>query len=374
MKHDNLIFIHKLLKAIADSIIIVFIPLYILKETNDFKMSMAYLIIYSLFVMLFMFVFKKIIQKYGVITMMVHFIPIIVAEGVLSFVPISIYSIIGVAALMALNQAFYSIPLNLIFTFGDKKTNVGKFQIASNIGKLVFTLVSGLILSSTIKNSFLILSISSSIFYILCAIPLIFSYKELKDNYIKYNDNDSINIIKIDPWFKIFHITFGLFQPIMDNVVPLYLYINDLSFQAVTIMIVIVEFMKILVNYLSQKLVSIKKGKLCVIIGFVLFIASLTGMVFVKNKVVLYILSCSCSISFPLTFVVMFRLYCNYLKETNNVFNGMTVRDFDIFLFRPLMYAISYTPLGFYPVFGVGFISCIIMLYSEIRLLKKLNK
>lgn len=373
MKRDNLIFIHKLLKAIADSIIIVFIPLYILKETNDFKMSMAYLIIYSLFVMLFMLIFKRIIQKYGVITMMIHFIPIIIAEGILSFNSINIYIIIIVSALMALNQAFYSIPLNLIFTFGDKKTNVGKFQIASNIGKLIFTLISGLILSSTIENSFLILSISSSIFYIACAIPLIFSYYELKDNYIKYNTNE-IKHIKIEPWFRLFHISFGLFQPIMDNVVPLYLYINNLSFQAVTIMIVIVEFMKIMVNYLSQKLVSLKKEKLCVITGFILFIVSLTGMVFVKNKVMLYILSCSCSISFPLTFVVMFRLYCNYLKETNNVFNGMTVRDFDIFSFRPLMYGLSYTPLAFYPVFGVGFISCIIMLYSELRLLNKINK
>ena len=78
MKNQNNIIIHKLLKSIADSIIIVFIPLYVLKTTNDFRLSMAYLIIFSLFVLFFMFVLKKLIQKYGVLAMILHFIPIII--------------------------------------------------------------------------------------------------------------------------------------------------------------------------------------------------------------------------------------------------------------------------------------------------------
>ena len=59
MKKDNLIFIHKLLKAIADSIIKLFLPLYILKQTNDINLAMLYLIIYSSCVMLTMFILKK---------------------------------------------------------------------------------------------------------------------------------------------------------------------------------------------------------------------------------------------------------------------------------------------------------------------------
>ena len=237
MGKDNLIFIHKLIKAIADAIIIVFIPLYILKSTDDIRLAMLYLICFSLFVILFMFILKKIIQKYGVICIMLHFIPIIITEGLLSFLPINIGNIIICAALMGLSQALYSIPLNLIFTFGDKKTNVGKFMIATNIGKLIFTLISGLILSN-IENSFLILSIISSVFYIICMFPIIFAYKELKD---KYNNIDiKQEKLKINKWFVIFHITFGLFQPIMDNVVPLFLYLNNLSFQAVTIFIVLI--------------------------------------------------------------------------------------------------------------------------------------
>ena len=144
MKKGNLIFIHKLLKSIADSIIIVFIPLYVLKTTGDIRLSMAYLIIFSLFVLLFMFILKKIIQKYGVLAMIIHFIPILITEYILSFAPINIGVIIICAGLMGLSQALYSIPLNLVFTFGDKKTNVGLFMIATNVGKIIFTLVSGL--------------------------------------------------------------------------------------------------------------------------------------------------------------------------------------------------------------------------------------
>ena len=154
MKKDNLIFIHKLLKAIADSIIKLFLPLYILKQTNDINLAMLYLIIYSSCVMLTMFILKTIIQKFGVFAIMVHFIPIIVTMGLFSFLQIDITLVIIAAILMSFSQTLYSIPLNLIFTFGDKKTNVGKFQIASNIGKLTFTLISGYLLSSTIRNSF----------------------------------------------------------------------------------------------------------------------------------------------------------------------------------------------------------------------------
>ena len=367
MDKGNLIFLHKLFKAIADAIIIVFIPLYILKETNDFRLSIAYLIFFSLFVIFFMFILKKIIQKYGVICIMLHFIPIVATEAILSFININIYSILASAMLMGLSQALYSISINIIFAFSDKKNNVGKFMIATNIGKLLFILASGLILSN-IENSFMFLSIASTIFYIISIFPIIFAYKELKENYDKI-DKTKPNI-KLNKWFVLFHITFGLFQPIMDNIVPLYLYMNDLSFQAVTIFIVIIELLKIIINYISQILVGKKKSIICVIISFILFMASIIVIIFVKNNLVLYIFSTICALSFPLTFVPMFGLYCNYLKENNNIFNGMTERDFEIFSFRAPMYALSYIGFMLYPILIFGIIVVPIMFISEIKLLK----
>ena len=368
MGNDNLIFIHKLLKAIADAIIIVFIPLYILKTTNDIKLSMAYLIMFSLFVVMFMLIFKKLIQKYGVICIMIHFIPIVACEGILAFLPINIITVIACAGLMGLAQALYSVPLNLIFTFGDKKTNVGKFMIATNIGKLVFTLASGLVLSY-IDNSFYVLCAISSSIYVICSIPLIFAYKELKSRYNSIDITEETT--KIDKWFIIFHITFGLFQPIMDNVVPLFLYMNNLSFEAVALLIVLIEFGKIIVNYISQILVKHDKALICVIISFILFISSILVIIFVKNSVVLYVFSTLCALSFPLTFVPMFGLYCKYVKENNNVFTGMTERDFEIFSFRAPMYALAFVGYGLYPILILGTLIVPIMFISEIKLLKK---
>ena len=369
MKNQNNIFIHKLLKSIADSIIIVFIPLYVLKTTNDFRLSMAYLIIFSLFVLFFMFVLKKLIQKYGVLAMILHFIPIIITEYILSFATINIWIIIICAGLMGLSQALYSIPLNLVFTFGDKKTNVGLFMIATNIGKIIFTLVSGFILSSEIKNSFLILSIASTSFYILSIFPILFAYKELKNNYDNTKNNNS-QTVKLNPWFIIFHIAFGLFQPIMDNIVPLYLYMNDLSFQAVTIFIVVVEVLKVLANMISQIAVRHKKLIYLVSISFILFFTSIISIIFVKNNVVLYILSTTASVSFPFTFVPMFGLYCNYLRKNNNVIQGITRRDFDIFSLRAPMYALSYIGFALLPCLILGVAIVPIMLLSEIKLIR----
>ena len=373
MADGNHIFIHKILKSIADSIIIIFIPLYILKETNDIKLAITYLVIFSLFVILFMFILKKIIQKYGVITMIIHFIPIIITEYILSFATINIGVIITCASLMGLSQALYSIPLNLIFTFGDKKNNVGLFMIATNVGKIVFTLVSGLLLSSEIKNSFLILSIASTVFYIASIFPIILSYKVLRDNYNDKKDNGKVEKINLNKWFIIFHILFGLFQPIMDNVVPLYLYMNDLSFQSVTIYIVLVELLKIIANAISQILVKKNKSISLVITSFILFFSSILAIIFVKNNVILYILCSIASISFPLTFVPMFGLYCNYLKKNNNVFYGITRRDFDIFSFRAPMYSLAYIGIGLLPILILGVSIVPFMLLSEIKLLKDKN-
>lgn len=367
MGKDNLIFIHKLLKAIADAIIIVFIPLYILKMTNDIRLSMGYLIIFSCFVIFFMLVLKKIIQKFGVICILIHFIPIIIAEAILSFYEINITTIIICAGLMGLQQALYSIPLNLIFAFGDNKTNVGKFMIATNIGKLLFTLASGLLLSY-FDNSFMFLSIASTSFYILCVIPVIFGFKDLKEKYNNIDTNN--NKMKFDKWFILFHITFGLFQPIMDNVVPLYLYINELSFQAVAIFIVLIEFLKILANYISQLLVKKNKEIICVILSFIFFMVGIIIIIFVKEAITLYIFSTICSISFPLTFVPMFGLYCKHLRINNNIFNGMTERDFEIFSLRAPMYGLSYIGFGLMPCLILGAIIVPIMLFSEIKLIK----
>lgn len=370
--HNNNVFIHKLIKAIADSLIKVFIPLYILKKTNDINMAMLYLILFSSFVMLFMTVLKKFIQRYSLISIIIHFIPTIIAMYLLSFNQINIYLIIFAAILMALSQTLYSVPINILFTFSDAKANVCKFEIPTNIGKLIFTLCSGLLLANNKINSFLILSSIAAFLYICSIIPLIISYKEIEFHY--QDKNELTNKVKISKWFIIFHITFGLFQPVMDNIIPLYLYINNLSFESVTIIIVLIELIKIFMNYFANILIKHNKEILSAIIGSIMFFISAILMLIFKNKVLLYITSTTCSITFPLVFVIMFKKYCLNLSKNNNVFYGLTKRDLDIFSFRPLLYSLSFIGLGLYPTIIMGICSIPLMILSEIKILKPKKK
>jgi len=368
-KNSNSIFIHKLLKAIADSIIKLFIPLYILKTTGSVELALGYLSLYSIFVFLFLFLFKKFIQKYGVLAIILHFIPIIITEALFSFCELNFWIILVSAILMAITQTLYSVPLNLIFALQDKKVNVAKFQVATNVGKLIFTLVSGFIISSTIKNSFLILSIVSSIFYILCVIPILSSYNTLKEEYTRLKFEEP-KIFSNNKWFTIFHITFGCFQATMDNVVPLYLYVNNLSFQAVTTLIAVIELLKIAVNYFAKFLVKNKKQKLSCYICAGMFMLSLIGIIFIKNNIALYILSCICSVSFPLTFVPMFKLFCEQINNEGCTIWQTTKRDIDIFSCRPLFYATYYLNMGFYGCFSLGIVCILIMILCENKLIK----
>ena len=368
-KKSNAIFTHKLLKAIADSIIKLFIPLYILKTTGSVELSLGYLTLYSFFVFAFLFIFKKFIQKYGVLAIILHFIPIIITEALFSFCEINFTIVLISSILMAITQTLYSVPLNLIFALQDKKVNVAKFQVATNVGKLIFTLISGLLISSEIKNSFLILSIVSSIFYILCIIPILSSYKILKDEYNKIKIEEP-KAFSQNKWFTIFHITFGCFQATMDNVVPLFLYVNNLSFQAVTILIAVIELLKIAVNYFSKYLVNLKKQKISCYICASMFIISLIGIMFIRNNIALYVMSCICSVSFPLTFVPMFKLFCERINEEGCTISQTTKRDIDIFSCRPLFYATYYLNIGFYGCFSLGIACIIIMIICENKLIK----
>ena len=376
MKKDNLIFIHKLLKAIADSIIKIFIPLFILKTTDNLALAIGYLTIYSVLTNIILLLFKKIIEKYGIITIILHFVFIVATEAILSFAEINWSTVAACSLLMAFAQAFYSVPLNLIFAFGDKKSNVAKFQIATNVGKLIFTLVSGMILSSSIKNSFLIMSIVSSIFYILSVIPIGYSYKELKENYEKIQNNlkqNNENSKKLDKRFNYFHIFFGLFQATIDNIVPLFLYINNLSFKSITIFIALVELGKISINYLAKFLIQKNKQIIACSISVVIFVSSLICVLVAKNNIVIYIFSCLTSLSFPLTFVPMFKLFCQNAVNSENAFMAITYRDVYIFSLRPVDYMLYFLGLGLYPNFIVGIASIITMWCYELKLLKDKN-
>ena len=58
------------------------------------------------------------------------------------------------------------------------------------------------------------------------------------------------------------------------------------------------------------------------------------------------------------------------LVKNNNVIQGITRRDFDIFSLRAPMYALSYIGFALLPCLILGVVTVPIMLLSEIKLLR----
>ena len=357
----NNIFFHKLFTAIADSIIKVFIPLYILKMTGVLELSIIYLIVESALVIFGMLALKKVLCNHGLMCIILHCIPIIIAGMLLSLFTIDIVIVILCALCIALVQTLYSIPLNILFASISKNANVSKFQIATNVGKIFFILLSG-ILIARVPNSFLFLAILASIFYIISIMPLISTYSELR---LHTKVKREVDAPKISIWYKLFHMAFSTFQISIETVIPLYLFINNLSFEAVSSIIAIVELLKVFANMLGKHFVKTGKYKLSCIISTLIFTISFMLIIFIKIPFVLYILSCVVSISFPLCFVPMFLLFCDKINMNKSLNRDMIDRDIDIFNVRPIFYA-SYFILGsLIPCIILGFVGiCVHFVYQ----------
>lgn len=323
----NLIFLHKLITAFADSMVKAFVPLLILKQTNNMWLVMMYLNVYYVLCGLFNFIFKKFLEKYGIFAIILHIIPIIAMQFILSSVSMVWWSILIVALLASLAQVLYSVPLNLLFTFTDKDVNVAKFQIPTNVGKLIFILFSGYILGSDYESSVLVLSIIATILYLGSIVPIMYGYRLIKESFVKITSikpNIDKHSYKL---FNIFHICFGIFQTVLDVMVPLFLYINNLTFESVAIVMVLIELCKVGANLFAKFMLHHNKAFLSCCISIACFLIGCIIILVVKNAVVLYICSCLVAISFPLLFVPMFSIFCKIISKDNYQFNGMTYRD-----------------------------------------------
>lgn len=368
---SNLIFLHKLIKAFADSLLNIFVPLLILKSCGNIMLVMLYLNCYYFLCGILNLILKKFLQKYGIIAIILHTIPIIALQFMLT-ANITWWWCILLALVASLAQVLYSVPLNLLFALSDKNVDVAKFQISTNIGKIIFILLSGYVLGSDYQNSILILSIIGSILYILSAIPILYGYNLLKTQYEKAKTSATSHPIQTDKMFNLFHSFFGIFQSIIDIVIPLYLYCNNLTFEAVTAVVALIEALKMLANILAKRLVKTGHAKLSVLFSIICFFAGSIVIMIVKVPVVLYICSSLIGISFPLLFVPMFGLYCKKIYD-DYLFDGMIYRDVCILGTRPLLYLPYFALPSFITLFCIGMASAGSMGYVSIKLLNKQN-
>lgn len=354
-KKTDLIFCHKLVKAFADSMVKAFVPLIILKESGSLTLAMFYCAVMYLFCGILNLVLKKFLQKYGIVAMILHAFPIIAMQFVLTMEITWLICLI-VAVLAAFGQVLYSVPLNILFAFSDRKVNVAKFQIATNVGKLFFILLSGFVIGSDAKNSILILAIVGTILYLLSAVPIVFGYKFLQTAYNHIAEHPPHPDKKTYRMFNVFHMAFSIFQAVIDVVIPLYLFTENLTFESVTIVMALVEVCKIGANLFAKFLVKHERQVVSVIVSVSLMVAGVIFMIFVKSPLVLYVCSCVVGVSFPLLFVPTFSCFVKKLKNDNNRFDGMSYRDVYIMFGKQFIYApfLLFPSLIMQFVIGIG--------------------
>lgn len=372
INRTNLIFTHKLITAFADSLVKVFIPLIILKGTGDMMLTMFYLCVYYLLCAFFNIVLKKFLQKYGVIAIVLHAIPLIALQFVLTL-QINVWICLVVALLASLGQVLYSVPLNLLFTFTDKEVNVAKFQIATNVGKLIFILLSGYVLGSTLENSVLLLAIVGTVLYLLSVIPVLYGYRLLKFTYQKISQEKQETVKKGYGWFNLYHLAFSIYQSILDVIIPLHLFVENLTIEKIAIVMALIEVCKIFANLLGKFFVKKGKPLVSVLVSVSLLISGSLVMIFVKDAIALYICSCVVAVSFPLLFVPMFSLFVKKVKLDKNQFDGMSYRDVYIMLGKDFLYVPYFLFPNLIGQFVVGIISAVVVAVSASKVTKTKN-
>ena len=368
---NNCMFTHRVIKALADSIIQVFVGLIILKETNSVNLFMAYIMSFMIFALLFNLILKKLLHKYCLVFILLHFIPLITSQLVLSLCSIDLITIILISFMLGLSNVMYYGPLNILFAGNDQKTDVAFFQIAVNVGKIVFIIISGLIISK-FENSLIFLTITSSLLYIISAIPLLFNLKKVKFEYNpELEKNNSVVQNKcLYNKFNILHIFFGCFQVSINFIFPAWLYVNNLSFESIAIYLAINEFLLILSNYLAKHL--FKKG-LAVwgsLVAIIILNVSIFLTFFIKNVIAIYIFSCMISIVFPLVFVPTFKLFCQRIQKDNASFDKMIDREICYFSGNNA-YWLYYAFPSLITCLGIGMVSSVVIIVMEFMLFKE---
>ena len=117
----NFLFLHKLLKAVGDSIVKVFIPLIIFRACNNMYLVILFACLHYFLSGVLNIVLRRFLQRKGVIAIFLSIAPIIAIQFVLAFCPMVWYVVVLLAVLNALNQVLYSVPINLLFAFNSIK-------------------------------------------------------------------------------------------------------------------------------------------------------------------------------------------------------------------------------------------------------------
>lgn len=352
MKNSSYLFLHRIFKGIADSTIKIFIPLLIYQATGNIVLSFVFCFVdYALTGVLFL-CFRKFIQKFSILSIILHIFPIIIAEFVLLF-NLNLWLIFALAILDAVSSTLYYGALNLIFGYLDSNANAAKFEAGQYVGLIIFSILSAYVLGE-LQNSIIFVVIASVFLYVVSIIPLCFKYKQLKQDLSNLPKTNFKTLFKDNLKFSLFHFFNGALVVISETVFPLYLYIKGIAFSSIGLLVALQYLVNILGGFLSRYLVSKNLTKWINVICIFLYVSSLIVIMLVNQMYVAYLFVLIFSISHQMMFVTMFNKFTIDQMKKNYFHDSIFYRDLYINSGRALM-SVGYLLLPAFPfLFGMG--------------------
>ncbi len=352
MENSTALALNRTFKSIADSAIKVFVPILIYKNTGSLVYAFLFMALSSFVNSLTYTMLKSFLKKHSALAVSIHSIFIIAIE-LLLLTKMNVGIVIIVSILEGVQTAFY-YSIKYLYGFMDKTNNVAKFEIGQYIGKIVFVILSAVFLDN-IKDSLIFIIAFSSAFYILSSVVVLIKIKDIKA--IQINKDLSYKQIQKDnKYWNAFHIFNGIIHLFLNSVLPLYLYVYDLSFTKIGIVLVIQYLLNILANYLSMLFAKKGYGKINIFVGSILGFISTILIISIKNSLVIYIMSVVASFAFTMLFTYMFSVYVNDQKQKNYFEDSIFYRD----AWQTLSRSVFCSAFIFFPSFVLIFVIGII--------------
>ena len=360
MKNSTSLFLHRIFKGIADATIKIFIPLLIFQATSNLSFCFIYALVNYASMALFFVILKKFMQKCSIISIIIHIFPIIIAEFLL-LSNLNIWIILILAILDAFSNCLYYGSLNLIFGTIDENTDTAKFEAGQNVGKIIFTILSAYILGNLV-NSIIFIVIFSLVFYAISIVPLCIKYKELKSKTATQTKADVKVILKDNKFYSYFHVCNAFISFFLEIFLPIYLYINGLSFTVVGLLVAGQYLINILAGYLAKYICFKNLPLLNIILSSVLFTVSIIAIIFIKNIYIIYVLTIVFSFANQLSFITVFERFTLDQKEKKFFYHSIFYRDvvlncsrsFSSSIYLILPYSLAIFGFGILASIGIG--------------------
>lgn len=361
----NSIYVHRTLYSISTSIISIFLPIIIYSYTNSLVYAFLFSVIRLSLSGLLTIFFRKFLTNKLYLSMMLSFIPLILTQLIVAFANFNLLIVIILGILSAITNPLYFIPLNTLFASVDKKSDVSKFEASSLIGKIIYILISGYILSINSSYSLPIVIFSSLIIFILSIIPII-RQKDWINNLKLEKENNILESNKKLRKFSTFFIFFGFATAFINTIFPVYLFYYHLSIEEIAYVMAIAQVLKIVANYISKFFINKNLRIINYAISSIVIIFSSIFIIFNKDPNLLFVLAIFFSASFEFLNSSSFSYYATYIREHGDIKNGIVLRDFYVLSPRSLLFIVAIFIPNFSFIYILSIINAFAIFFTRI--------